>query len=512
MTNTLFRNVRLLDLGTAAGMSSAVDLRVRGTRIHEIGASLPEEAGEEVVEGRGHLLMPGLVNGHFHSSVTHMKGRLPSLPLEIFMLYECPELDVLRPTPREAYLRTMLGCIEMLRTGTTAVQDDCFFVPGPEPEIIDAVAQAYEDSGIRARLALDQPEVSELEKLPFLKDILPETLRIELSRPSPTDAGALLAYYDHLLTRWHGAGDGRIKAAVSCSGPQRVTPEYFAQLDDLSRAHDLPFYAHMLETRLQRVFGEECLGGRSLVRYTADLGLLSSRMNVIHAIWVDDADLDLIAESGASVAHNPISNLRLGSGVMRLREMLDRQIPVCLGVDEAIADDAINMWSVMKTASMLHTLSDPDYDRWPAAREVLTAATVAGGHAMREPDLGSLTVGALADMILVDLDALPFIPLNDLPRQLVHCELGQSVRLTMVNGRTVCVGGVLSGVDQRAIMEEAREVFGGKVAAMDEADRRMSTLLPYYRKMYDMSQDYEIGLQRKLDGPSARFGAFDNQT
>lgn len=511
MPNTLFRNVRLLDLSRADGMTSSCDLRVQGAHIVKIGKALQPVAGEDVVDGRGHLLMPGLVNGHFHSSVNHMKGRLPSLPLEIFMLYECPELDVLRPTPREAYLRTMLGCIEMLTTGTTAVQDDCFFVPGPEPEIIDAVAQAYEDSGIRARLALDQPEVSELEKLPFLRDIVPDKLRRQLSQPSPTDAAALLDLYDHLLSRWHGAGNGRIKAAVSCSAPQRVTPAYFAQLDDLSRAHDLPFYAHMLETRLQRVFGEECLGGRSLVRYTADLGLLSSRMNIIHAIWVDDADLDLIAESGASVAHNPISNLRLGSGVMRLREMLDRQIPVCLGVDEAIADDAINMWSVMKTASMLHTLSDPDYDRWPAAREILTAATVSGGHAMREPDLGSLTEGALADMVLVDLDALPFIPLNDLPRQLVHCELGQSVRLTMVNGRTVCVDGVLSNINQRAIMDEAREVFGTKLAAMDEADRRMSDVLPYYRRMYDMSQEYPLDLQRKLDIPSKRFIPFDNQ-
>ena len=319
MTGTLFRNVRVLDLDHPDGMSRPCDVSIKAGRIAAIGSGLTAEADQEVIDGRGNLLMPGLVNGHFHSSVNHMKGRLPSLPLEVFMLYECPELEVLRPTPREAYLRTMLGCIEMLRCGTTAVQDDCFFVPSPDPGIIDAVAQAYLDSGLRARLALDQPELSELDKLPFLRDLLPAKLRSELSVPTGAPAPALLEAYAHLIEKWHGAADGRIQAAVSCSAPQRVSPDYFVQLDDLSLRHDLPFYAHMLETRLQRVFGEQNLQGRSLVRYTHDLGLLSDRMNVIHAIWLDDADLNLLAGSGAVIAHNPNSNLRLGSGIMRWR-------------------------------------------------------------------------------------------------------------------------------------------------------------------------------------------------
>jgi len=178
MTQTLFQNVRIFDLAHKDGMTKPSDLRVSEGRISEIADRIEPLPEETVIAGNGNLLMPGLINGHFHSAVNHMKGRLPSLPLEIFMLYECPELEILRPTPREAYLRTMLGCIEMLRSGTTSVQDDCFFVPAPEPDIIDAVAQAYEDSGIRARLALDQPELSELEKLPFLRDILPTQILV----------------------------------------------------------------------------------------------------------------------------------------------------------------------------------------------------------------------------------------------------------------------------------------------------------------------------------------------
>lgn len=492
-----FRNVCLLDLDADSGMSVSTNLLVRDGCIAALGPQ-PVPDGAHVVEGHGDLLMPGLINAHFHSSVNHMKGRLPCLPLELFMLYESPALETLQPTPRQAYLRTMLGCIEMLRTGTTAVMDDCFFVPEPTPEIIDAVAQAYVDSGIRATLALDEPELSEFEKLPFLEDLAPASMHAKLARRPGLTADDLLGLYNHLLKRWHGAAGGRIGAAVSCSAPQRVSPAYFEALDALSREHDLPVLAHMLETRLQRVLGQEKFGGRSLVRYTHDLGLLSERMQVIHAIWVNSDDLDLIATAGAKVAHNPISNLRLGSGLMPLREMLDRGISVSLGVDEAIADDAVNMWSVMKTAGMIHTLSGDDPDLWPTAREVLRAATSGGGEVMRRPGLGTLEVGAPADLILVDLSSLAFLPLNNLVRQLVQVENGSSVRLTMVAGRVVAEDGRVTAVNESALLAEAREEFEGLAPILRRAADEVAELLPIYRAMHDRAAACDVGMTRKL--------------
>ena len=497
--NCLFTNVRLLDQAAPEGLGPTTCLRVAGGRIAAIGDLVPAPS-EPVIDGRGDLLMPGLVNGHFHSSVNHMKGRLPGMPLEIFMLYECPELDVLRPTPREAYLRTMLGCIEMLETGTTAVQDDCFFVPEPEPDIIDAVMQAYADSGIRARLAIDQPVVPELDKLPFLADQLPPALKAELAQPPRVGHAEMTALNRHLIQRWHGAAEGRLQATMSISAPQRVTPEYFAELDEISRAHDLPFYAHMLETRLQRVFGQERLGGRSLVRYTADLGLLSDRMNIIHAIWIDEADMDLIAAAGASVAHNPNSNLRLGSGIMPFRALTDRGVNICLGVDEAIADDAVNMWQVMKTAGMIHSLTDPDWLRWPQAVEILSAATTGGGIAMRVPGLGRLEVGAPADLNLIDLSALAYLPMNNAPRQLVHCETGSSVRLTMVAGRVVAREGRVCDLDRAALLAEAAECLGAKRRAVEAAAGQMDDRLPFYRSMYLRAMETPVPMARRIQG------------
>ena len=410
------------------------------------------------IDGTGHLVMPGLINAHFHSSVNHLKGSLDSLPLELFMLYESPA-DGAVMDPRAVYVRTMLGALEMLKSGVTAVLDDAFFVPAPTAAAIDAVMQAYADSGIRATLALDQPNVAEIDKLPFLGDLLPPALRARAAAPPVMDADGLLGCYQHLLNRWHGAAEGRLRAAVSCSAPQRVTHEYFQALDELSRRHNLPFYVHVLETKLQRVFGEERLGGRSLIRFVHDAGFLSERLNIIHGVWLDEQDMDLIAGASAVVAHNPVCNLRLGSGIMPFRKLRARGIPICLGSDEAIADDSVNMWAVAKLAGLIHNITSVDYQHWPKATEILDCLLRGGARAMRSPvPIGRIAAGHQADLIMVDLDTLAFTPLNDLHRQLVYCETGSSVRMTMVAGRIVYEHGQVTTIDERALRAEAREL------------------------------------------------------
>jgi cytosine/adenosine deaminase-related metal-dependent hydrolase len=500
---TLIRNARILTMNGAE--HEAADILIEDDKITAVGpragAGRKGAAIDRIIDGAGHLVMPGLINGHFHSPVNHLKGALDSLPLEIFMLYESPPLDAAAMNPRAAYVRTALGALEMLKNGVTAVQDDAFFVPAPRPDMIDAVMQAYEDCGIRATLALDQPNVAEIDKLPYLGDLVPAALRAHIAAPAPMDQKGLLDCYRHLIGKWHGAGGGRLKAAVSCSAPQRVTPDYFAALDDLSRALDLPFYVHVLETKLQRVFGQEKLGGRSLVRYVHELGLLSERMNIIHAVWTDEADMDLIAQAGATVAHNPISNLRLGSGVMPFRRLRERNIPICLGTDEAIADDSINMWLVAKLTGLIHNITEPDYERWPKAREVLDCLIGGGAGAMRQAaTLGRIAPGYQADLIMIDLDTLPFTPLNDLERQLVYCENGSSVRLTMVAGRIVVERGVVATMDEAALRAEARahaSAFATNKGAIDEAAR---DLLPFYRAMYLKAAAQDVGMNRWVAG------------
>jgi cytosine/adenosine deaminase-related metal-dependent hydrolase len=311
----------------------------------------------------------------------------------------------------------------------------------------------------------------------------------------------LLALYAHLIQCWHGAAGGRLAAAVSCSAPQRVTDDYFRGLSALSREHDLPFNVHILETRLQRVLGEHRYG-HSPVRHVHDLGLLDERMLVIHAIWIDAHDIELLARSGCSVAHNPVCNLRLGSGVMPWRALREAGVPLCLGTDEMNTDDTTNLWLVAKTAALLSTLVDADNRRWPPAAQFLHAATRGGARAIRRADdLGQLKVGAAADVILLDLDTHAFTPLNDLTRQLVYCEDGSSVRTTIVHGEVVFDAGRVTTVDERALRAEARALMAGCRKQLADAGRHAETLEPVYRAMLERAAQVAVGPQRRLDAP-----------
>jgi cytosine/adenosine deaminase-related metal-dependent hydrolase len=495
MKRRLIRGARVLAAPGQDAAAVCADILIEGQRIVAIGPGLAA-TGADIIDAGGMLAMPGLINAHLHSPANFMRGTLEGLPLELFMLYEVPPLTREPPSGRNAYVRTMLGAMEMLKLGVTSVMDDAFHVPKPTIEGIDGIMQAYQDSGIRATVTLDQPNVPELSKYPYLASLITNDIRETLAAAAVAGEDELLACYGHLIGRWHGAAGGRMRAGVSCSAPQRVTESYFRALSALSKSHDLPFVIHMLETKLQRVFGQEVLG-KSLVRHVHDLGLLDERMQVVHAIWVDDADIRLLATSGCTVAHNPVCNLKLGSGIMPFRRLRDQGVPICLGSDEAVADDTHDIWAVAKMAGLIHKITDPEYRTWPTAAEILDCLFAGGARAMRMPgQIGVLAPGAQADIILLDLDTLAFTPLNDIHRQLVYCETGSSVRMTMVAGKIVMRDGCLTCVDEAAMKAEARAIMEGHrddlAAAAIDADR----LHPSYREMYLKAVAADVGMDR----------------
>jgi 5-methylthioadenosine/S-adenosylhomocysteine deaminase len=495
----ILRNVRIIAADREGLSGETVNILIDGTRIAGIGANtaFPDdgEAFEEI-DGTDHLALPGLINGHFHSPANLWKGRLPGLPLEVFMLNEVPPLgDAVLPD-RLVYVRTMLGAIEMLKLGITAVQDDAFFVPRPTPGNIDAILSAYRDSGIRATVALDQPNVAEYEKYPFLEHLLPEEILREMKAAPVQSVPELEGLYAHLIDTWHGSHDGRLRAAVSCSAPHRVTEDYLESLAAMSHRHGIPYYMHILETRVQRVFGDQKLG-RSLVQYVKDRGVLDHRCNIIHGIWLDDDDLRTIAESGAVIAHNPVCNLRLGSGVMPFRRVRDHGIPICIGTDEAMADDSVNLWNAVKMAGLIHNITDPDYEKWPSAGEILDCVFAGGARAMGlEGEIGALVPGHQADIVLLDLNGIAFTPLNDIRRHLVYAENGSDVRLTMVAGGVVMRDGRLLTVDEEAIKAEAREYAYAMARETGQATDVAGRLEPYYRAMYLKAAATDVGMER----------------
>ena len=497
----LIKNARILTMDDDLTEFDCADLLVQGSKITAIGSNLPhpQESDLRVIDASGKLAMPGLVNGHVHSPGNFVRGSLDNLPLEIFMLYEVPPLSEKPPDYRTNYVRTMLGNMEMLKLGITSVHDDAFYVPVPTPEAIDGLMQSYADSGLRCVATLDQPNVPEYEKYPFLFDLLPESIREGMKNAPLMSTGDLLDLYQYLIQKWNNSYGGRVKAGVSISCPQRVKVDYFGALSDLSKQHDLPFDIHMLETKLQRVLGEVKYG-KSLVRYVNDLGFLDERVMMIHAIWVDDFDVDLMASAGCSVAHNPVCNLRLGSGVMTFRRHKNAGINICLGSDEACSDDSHNMWVVAKVTGLIHAITDPEYRNWPKAQEVLWAIIRGGARAMRnEGTVGVLSPGYEADLILVDLNTLNFTPLNDIYRQLVYCETGSSVVMSMVAGKIVMENGKLLTVDEEAIKAEARELMKEYQKEMEKTWEAARKLEPYYREMYRRCVAWDVGMNRWID-------------
>jgi 5-methylthioadenosine/S-adenosylhomocysteine deaminase len=494
----LFQQVHVLTMDATGNEHAEADVRISQDLIAEIAQHLEPLPGERVIDGRGKLLMPGLINGHFHSPGSFNKGALNDMPLELFMLYEVPPFDCPPTSPRMHYLRTLLGAMEMLKSGVTAVHDDPFYVPVVNEELTDATMRAYQDSGMRATVSINMPNVLEYKKYPFLYELLPEEFRARMAAAVPMSGEDLLAIYRAFIAKWHGAAGGRLRAAVSCSALQRVTVDYLQGLSALSAQHDLPFNMHILETRLQRVLGQVSYG-QSFVQYADAQGALNERAQVIHAIWVTEEDMDLLAASGCSIAHNPLCNLKLGSGIMPFRKLKERGINICLGSDEMCSDDAVNMWSVAKFGGLVHKITETDYRRWPTAEEILRCATLHGARAMRQEAVtGSIEVGKAADLLLIDLGTLAFTPLNDIRRQLVFCENGSSVRLVMVAGKIVVENGTLLSVDEEAIKTEIRASWPEYQAQLRQVDFWARRLEPIYLRMYERCLEEPVPVQRAL--------------
>jgi len=503
---TLIRNARVLTFDETRREYPRADVLSDEGKIIAVGPDLRipdfmEDSLEnvEVIEGEGKLLMPGLINAHLHSPANLLKGALEDFPLEIFMLYEVPPMGDTPHSARFHYLCAMLGAMEMLKLGITSVHDDAFFNPTPLDDCVDAIMAAYRDSGIRARVAIDQPNVVEYEKFPFLADLLPEEIK-QAMRAAPIQSGEeLIALYERFIARWHGSGNGRLLCSASCSAPQRVTERYLQDLTQLSAKHNLPFNIHILETRLQRVLGQEKYG-KSLVRYVHDLGCLDARKLVIHAIWVDDADIALMAQAQCSVAHNPICNLKIGSGIMRFRALRDAGINIAIGTDETPLDDNTNIWHAAKTLGLVQKITTPDWTRWPKAAEILDCVILGGARSMRlDRQIGQIAPGFEADLILLDLDSIAFTPLNDLKRQLVYCESGSSVEMTMVGGRIVMRDGKLLTVDEAALKAEIREAIREYRSTFERIDAHAQALLPYYREMVRCALEKDVGMSRWLN-------------
>jgi cytosine/adenosine deaminase-related metal-dependent hydrolase len=480
----LIRGALVLTFDDADTRYDPGDILVQGDRIAAVGPSLSAPAGARVIDGRGRLAIPGLINAHMHSDETLFRGLLDNLPLEVWMLYSLPPLEYGPLSSRLIYLRTLLGAIESLQTGTTTIQDDVSEAPRATLEGSRAVLQAYLDAGIRANVACNMTDKAYPDKLPSVAGLLPPWAAEAMRRTTPQTCADLVGLAETLLRDWHGR-EGRIRVALSASAPQRCTEPLILALDDLSRRWQTPFLTHVLETRVQVVTAREFYG-RTMVEYLRDLGVLSTRLTIAHGIWLTDRDISILASAGVAVAHNPVSNLKLGSGLMRLGAVRQAGVPVCLGTDGASSNDTFNMFEVMKCAALLHKIAHPVARAWPSARDVLRMTLRGGARStLHEGRIGVLAPGHQADIVLLDLRAPAFVPLHDPANHLVYCETGREVETVLVGGRVVVEGGRLTTVNAGDVYAEVAALMPEFRRLADRAHGASGRLEPALWRMYE---------------------------
>lgn len=446
----LIRGARVLDLDGDVDDPPVRDVLIRGGAIEAVGERL-NAGGARVIDAAGMLAVPGFVNAHYHSHDVLARGMFEDLSLEHWGVLAGP-LGARRPLA-EVRARTLAGAIECLRNGITTVQDMAAFSPMDE-QVLDTILGAYAEAGIRVVFGVTVRDLSQMETILHLDELVPGALR-EVIGTARDPAGPQIAFVERQMQRIGDRG-GMVRWALTPSAPQRCTPALLEALAALSRKRSLPVYTHVYETRLQRVFAQERLKdhGGSAVRLMQAAGLLGPHVTIAHGVWPDPAELDLLAASGTSVVLNMLSNLKLKSGVAPILEYRARGVNLALGCDNCSCSDTQNMFQVMKVFCLLAAVSSPEATHVTAA-EALRAATLGGARtAGLGETLGALRPGRRADLALIDLSDAAWVPFNSAVRQLVHSESGRGVRTVIVNGRVVVDQGRLVTVDERALADE----------------------------------------------------------
>jgi 5-methylthioadenosine/S-adenosylhomocysteine deaminase len=469
-------------LGPEARRSDGlVDIVIAGRTIRDVrpaGAAPPEG---EAIDARNRLVTAGLINGHQHSHEIYWKGRKDNLPLELWMNYVRP-LKPIALTPRQVYLRTMTVAIEALRSGTTTVCDDMNISPVIRPDHVEAVYQAYEDSGIRALVGCTLFDRPFFRAVPFVEEEFPPELLQELDAIKGASGAEILAFVRGLAETRHPR-DHRVGTILAPSAPQRCTKEFLLAVRRLADEHDLPVMTHVQETRMQVVTGQ-LWWGKTMIEYLDEIGFLKPKTSIIHGVWLKPSEIAILARTGTTLQHNPTSNLKVGSGLFPLRAALDGGVNVSLGSDGCGSIDTVNMQYVLMTAALLNKLRG-DHTTWPGAREAFRAGTMGGATALGfERELGAVEKGRVADLAVYRLDRVPFAPLNDPVNQLVYAESGSSLDLVIVDGAIVMRDGKLTRIDEETILAELAEAHAEIEPQLAASEKDVERILPAYERIF----------------------------
>jgi guanine deaminase len=437
------------------GHASLQDILVKHGLIVAIenpGFAVSEDA--EVLSADDRLLIPGLISAHTHSHGALNRGAVDDqVSLEMFLTGAGASTRS-RGT-NDKYLSAALSAAEMIRKGCTACFDLTVEFLGPSQEGIAAVASAYRDAGMRAVVAPMIADRTIYQALPGLLEALPDNLRTQVAKLSAAPIEQTLSACGNILSNWEF--DRRwIRPALGPTIPLHCSDEFLVGCARLACEHGVPIQTHLAESRAQAALGLTRYR-KSLVAHLDELGFLSERLSAAHAIWLGDDDLARLGQAGVRVAHNPSSNLRLGSGVAPVRRMLNCGIGVGVGTDASNTSDGQNMFEATRLASYLSRIDGFASDQWLSAGEAFHLATEGSAKVLGFDKIGQLAPGYEADIVFLRLDSPHFVPLRVPLIQMVFGESGASVHTVMIGGRIVLQADRLLTLDENGLRREAEE-------------------------------------------------------
>ncbi len=378
------------------------------------------------IDAAGCVVMPGLINGHTHAAMSLFRGIADDLELERWLC------DYIFPAEKQnlddafVYWGTKLACVEMLLGGVTTFCDMYLFE--------DSAARAAKEMGMRAVLGevlydFDSPNYGPIEKG--------------------------FEYTEALIKAWKG--DPLIFPSVQPHALDTCAPSLLQRSAEIAGLHGVPLIIHISESRAS-VDHVRKNYGKDPFHYLDDLGVLSDRFVALHAVWVTDAEMEIMRSRGVSVVTNPESNMKLASGWAPVHRYLEHGITVGLGTDGCASNNDLDLFGEMDTLAKLHKVYDADPTHMEA-KSVLQTATKNGARALGLGDLvGTLTVGKKADIIVVDFDKPHLTPVYNPYSHLVYAAKSSDVRDVVVNGELLVREGRLTKADAAEIMAKGREL------------------------------------------------------
>ncbi|HLL14169.1 MAG TPA: 5'-deoxyadenosine deaminase [Pyrinomonadaceae bacterium] len=402
---------------------------IRDGRIVSIGETA--EGADEVIDARGAAVLPGFVQTHIHLCQTLFRGAADDLPL-IDWLKRCVWPMEAAHTPASVRASARLGIAEMIKGGTTSALT---------METVNHTSEVFrvvEESGFRATVGkcmMDAGDDVPAELFEQTDDSIRESLA--------------------LLEEWHGRAGGRIRACFAPRFAVSCTRALLAEVARLSRERGVLVHTHASENSTEIEMVERATGMRN-IEYLSALGLAAPHVALAHCVHLNAAELDILARTGTHVLHCPSSNLKLGSGVAPIMDMLARGISVSLSADGAPCNNRLDMFTEMRTAALLQKVAH-GADALPA-RRVLRMATIDGARALGlDSQTGTLEVGKRADCIVVALDRLHLTPRPDIVSAVVYAAGASDVRTVVIDGRIVMRERELTTLDEPEVIAEASE-------------------------------------------------------